>query len=175
MHFKLHINETFLTSLHISLWNQSSGLHLPDGCPACWVTKACTFICAYFPSPANLPSPLLSGTASSGGQKVLPFTAASWDNKGSYDIALKVLGTCKEKSMLKEYTALPAACPVPPSFLPCCSPQAGHWTWPLQSLLDLKSQTATYNAGTHSPLLPLLRGSPEQRRGTGRHLKICLL
>lgn len=143
----------------------------PDDCPACWVTKACTFIGAYFPSPANLPPPLHSGTTSAGGQKVLPFTAASWDNKG-YGIALEGSGTCKEKSMLKEYIAphVPAL-----SFLPCCSPQAGHWTWPLQGLLDLKCQTVAHNAGTHPPLLPLLRCSPEQRRETSRHLKLRLL
>lgn len=136
---------------------RTQGYTSPDDCPACWVTKACTFSSVYFPSPANLSSLLHSGTTSAGAQKVLPFPAASWDNKGSNGIALKGLGTCKEKSMLKEYRApqLPAL-----SFLLHWSLQGGHWTWPLQGLLDSKCQTATHNAGAHSLLLPLLRGSP---------------
>lgn len=135
----------------------------PDDCPACWVTKACTFICAYFPPNLLLPT-------SAGGQEVLLFTAASWENKGSSGTALKGSGARKEKWKLMN--TLPA---LSLSFLPCWSPQAGHWTWSLQGLLDVKCQAATHNAGTHSPLLPLLKGSPAQRRETGRHLKICLL
>lgn len=135
----------------------------PDDCPACWVTKACTFICAYFPPNLLLPT-------SAGGQEVLPFTAASWGNKGSSDTALKGSGIRKEKWKLRN--TLPA---LSLSFLPCWSLQG--WTLNLISAgtAGCKMQAATHNAGTHSPLLPLLRGSPAQRRETGRHLKICLL
>lgn len=86
----------------------------PDDCPACWVTKACTFICAYFPPNLLLPT-------SAGGQEVLPFTAASWENKGSSGTALKGSGARKEKWKLRN--TLPA---LSLSFLPCWSLQG--WT-----------------------------------------------
>lgn len=101
-----------------------------DDCPACWVTKACTFICAYSPSNLLLPT-------SAGGQKVLPFTAASWENKGSCDTALKGSGTCKEKWKLRSTHSPPTACSVPVLPAPLV-PQAGHWTWSLQGLLEVK-------------------------------------
>lgn len=113
---------------------RTQGYTSPDDCPACWVTKACTFSSVYFPSPANLSSLLHSGTTSAGAQKVLPFPAASWDNKGSYGIALKGLGTCKEKSMSTE----------PPSCLPCPSCLIGPSR--LDTELDLCRDCWTRNA-----------------------------
>lgn len=128
----------------------------PGKCPACWVTKACTSSLLTFPLqqicflPSIVAQPQQEDTKCCHSQQPLEII------KGGTILHSRL------RHMEREVDAqgVHSTPTVPLSFLPCWSPQAGCWPWPLQGLLDWKCQNATHNAGRHSSLLPLLKGWP---------------